>query len=844
MSTEPNVPTDGTETVDFAAELTNTEIADEMEQSYIDYAMSVIAGRSLPDVRDGLKPVQRRLLYAMHEEGVTSNTSHRKSSSIVGDTMGNYHPHGDSSIYDTLVRMAQPFSMRHPLVDGQGNFGSVDGDPPAAMRYTEARMEAISKELLRDIGKETVDYQSNYDDRLEEPLVLPAGFPNLLVNGSSGIAVGMSTNIPPHNLGEVIDATTHLIENPSADADSLINFVKGPDFPTGAKIVGREGIYKAYKTGRGKVRVRADINVEHNPSGNDKIHIVELPFQQNKSRLVERIADDVNDGKIEGITDLRDQSDRNGINIVIEVSQRARTDVVKNKLLDNHLEKTFGIINLALVDGQPRVLTLKEMLEEFVKHRKNVVTRRTQYDLSEAEHEAHILSGRLTALASIEDVVELIRGAETRNDARDDLTESFDLDEEQANHIVRMQLGSLTSLEEEEIQQDYEDVQQEIKEYKSILNNEDELLTVIKDELKGIKEAYANDRRTQIIEDTGTVTHEDLIADEEIAIVLTDEDYVKRMPLETFKNQNRGGKGVIGINLKDGDSVTGVFHASTHDVLLFFTTHGKVHELKAYNIPEFSRTARGTSAQNLFKLDDGEEITAVVNADELQDDTHLALITKNGYIKKTDVENFKSIQRGGIIAMSLEDGDTLSDATISSGNSDFMVSTTDGKTIRFSENDVRSMGRTARGVGAMKLNDGQHISGFVTVENNYPTSFLTITNNGYGKRTNVNEYRQQARNGKGVIDIKTGGRNGLVKDVKGVSEGDELLIMSSQGKIMRTNVHEISEVSRNTKGVNVISLSETDTVASVASVPKEALEEDEDSESENEEDTADENDTE
>ncbi len=836
MSTESTPPMVEPTDVDYAAEVTDMEIADEMEQSYIDYAMSVIAGRSLPDVRDGLKPVQRRLLYAMHEEGVTNNTSHRKSSSIVGDTMGNYHPHGDSSIYDTLVRMAQPFSMRQPLVDGQGNFGSVDGDPPAAMRYTEARMASISRELLRDISKNTVDYQSNYDDRLEEPVVLPAGFPNLLVNGSSGIAVGMSTNIPPHNLNEVIDATTHLIDNPEAEVSDLMEFVKGPDFPTGAKIVGYEGIHNAYKTGRGKVRVRADINIEYNESGNDKIHIVELPFQQNKSRLVERIADDVNDGEIEGITDLRDQSDRNGINIVIEVSQRARTDVVKNKLLDNHLEKTFGIINLALVNGQPQVLTLKQMLSEFVKHRKEVVTRRTQHDLDEAQHESHILEGRLTALSSIEDVVELIRGAETRTDARDGLTEVFELDEEQADHIVRMQLGSLTSLEEEEIQQEYDDVQDEIANLKSILENEDELLTVIKDELDSIKDKYGNERRTQIIEDTGTVTHEDLIADEEIAIVLTDDDYVKRMSIDTFKTQSRGGKGVIGINLKDGDSVTGVFHASTHDVLLFFTTHGKVHELKAYNIPEFSRTARGTSAQNLFKLDDGEEITAVVNADELEDDTHVALITKNGYIKRTNVENFKSIQRGGIISMRLEDGDTLADATISTGNSDFLVSTTDGKTIRFDEEDVRSMGRTARGVNAMRLNEGASISGFITAKDGIPQSLLTITEYGYGKRTDVNEYRQQARNGKGVIDIKTEGRNGNVKDVKGVTEDDEFIIMSSQGQIMRSSVNEISEVSRNTKGVNIMTLDETDTVASVASIPHEALidEDDEDDEEDSE----------
>ncbi len=824
MSSEtPQNPIVEPQNVDYAAEVEDTDIADEMEQSYIDYAMSVIAGRSLPDVRDGLKPVQRRILYAMDEEGVTSRSSHRKSSSIIGDTMGNYHPHGDSSIYDTLVRMAQPFSMRHPLVDGQGNFGSVDGDPPAAMRYTEARMTALSSELLSNIGKNTVNFQPNYDDRLEEPTVLPAGFPNLLVNGSSGIAVGMSTNIPPHNLGEIIDATTHLIDNPDATAEDLIEYVEGPDFPTGAKIVGRDGIYSAYKTGRGKVRMRATIEVEQNPNGNDKIHIVELPFQQNKSRLVERIADDVNEGDIEGITDLRDQSDRNGINIVIEVSQRARTDVVKNKLLDKHLEKTFGIINLALVDGQPQVLTLKQMLNEYLKHRKEVVRRRTQYDLDEAEHEAHILAGRLTALESIEDVVELIRNAETRDDARDNLTEEFDLDEEQANHIVRMQLGSLTSMEEEEIQTEYDATLEEIDRLTTILESESELFGVIKDELEEVKDKYANDRKTQIIEDVGEVTHEDLIADEEIAIVLTDDDYVKRMSLDTFSTQNRAGKGVIGINLKDGDNVNSVFHASAHDTLLFFTNHGKVHEIKAYNIPEFSRTARGTSAQNLFRLDEGEEIMSVVTADELDDDLQLALLTEKGYIKRTHVENFRSVQSGGIIAITLGDDDKLVDTTISTGNNDFMVSTRNGKTIRFDEQDVRSMGRNARGVGAIKLDDDDAVSGFVTVEDGQKETLLTITENGYGKRTDVDEYRQQSRNGKGVIDIKTDSRNGRVKDVKNVSDGDEALIMTANGQIMRIGVEDVSVVSRNTKGVKVMTVADGDMVASVAAIPADAL---------------------
>src|SRR6056297_3311662 len=595
----------------------HVRIEDEMEQSYIDYAMSVIAGRALPDVRDGLKPVHRRILYAMHEMGVSSNTAHRKSSSIVGETMGDYHPHGDSAIYDTLVRMAEDFSMRYPLVDGQGNFGSMDGDPAAAMRYTEARMAPIAEELLEDIEKDTVDFSSNYDDRLQEPDVMPAKVPNLLLNGSSGIAVGMSTNIPPHNLGELVDATTHLIENPDATVEDLMEHVKGPDFPTGGNIVGRDAIYSAYATGRGRLRVRAEYEVDHD---DNTIVVTEIPYQENKARMVERIAEDVNEGKIEGVRDLRDESDRNGVRIVVELKRGANVDVVENQLLEHHLENTFGVINLALVDGQPRVLTLKETLEHYVEHRKEVVRRRSEYDLAEAEDRAHILEGRLTALENVDDVVELIQDSEDRDAAKEALIETYDFSTDQADHIVRMQLGSLTSMEAAEIESEYEDVQANIERLETILENESELLSVIKEELREIKEEYADDRRTSIIEDQGTVTHEDLIAEEEVVVVVTEDDYVKRMPAERFDPQGRGGKGIIGADVKEGDRVSKVFRANTHDYLLCFTNHGQVYRLKTYEIPEMSRTARGKSAINIIDLDDGEEITAVVDTDAFEDD--------------------------------------------------------------------------------------------------------------------------------------------------------------------------------------------------------------------------------
>ncbi|WP_435551452.1 DNA gyrase subunit A [Natrinema sp. CGMCC1.2065] len=802
----------------------NVRIEDEMEQSYIDYAMSVIAGRALPRVEDGLKPVHRRILYAMHEMGVSSGSSHRKSSSIVGETMGDYHPHGDSPIYDAMVRMSQDFSMRYPLVDGQGNFGSMDGDPPAAQRYTEARMSPISEELLADIEKDTVDFSANYDDRLQEPDVLPAAFPNLLVNGSSGIAVGMSTNIPPHNLGEVIDATIELIDDPDATVEDLMEHVKGPDFPTGANIVGRDAIYSAYKTGRGRLRVRAEFEVEEWKNGRERIVITELPFQANKARLVERIADDVNEGEIDGISDLRDESDRDGVRIVVELNRGANAEVVKNKLLENHLEKTFGVINLALVDGQPRVLSLKETLEEYVAHRREVVRRRSEYDLAEAEDRAHILEGRLTAVENAEDVVELIQNSETRSDAKENLQDAYDFSADQADHIVRMQLGSLTSMEAAEINEEYEEVQAEIERLTAILESEAELLAVIKDELREIKAEYADDRRTSIVEDEGTVTHEDLIPEEEVVVVMTEDDYVKRMPIDQFDPQGRGGKGIIGADVKEDDRVATVFRANTHDYLLCFTNQGEVYRLKTYEIPEMGRTARGKSAVNILDLDPGEDITAIVDTDALEDDEYVTMATRNGYVKRTAGEAFDNIRSTGIIAADLEAGDELVDVEVTDGSQDLVIATEGGMTIRFDEDEVRAMGRNARGVNGIKLQDGDAVAGLVATDEGDEQALLTVTENGYGKRTPLSEYSTQSRYGKGLIDIKTGERNGPVTAVKAVSDDDQLVLMSERGQIVRTRVDEISTVSRNTMGVIVMDVEEGDAVAAVDDIPAAAAE--------------------
>ena len=809
-----DVPESGDEA--FAADVETARIEQEMEQSYIDYAMSVIAGRALPDARDGLKPVHRRILYAMHEAGVTSRASHRKSSSVVGETMGDFHPHGDSAIYDALARMAQDFSMRAPLVDGQGNFGSIDGDPPAAMRYTESRMSPIAEELLADIEKDTVDFSPNYDGRKREPEVLPAAFPNLLVNGSSGIAVGMSTNVPPHNLGEVIDATIHLIDDPDCTVEDLMDHVVAPDFPTGANIVGRNAIHKAYKTGRGRLRVRAEMEVTE-----ERIVVTELPYQANKARLIERIAEDVNDGKLDGVRDLRDESDRDGIRIVIELKRGANPEVVENQLLESHLETTFGVINLALVDGQPRVLDLKETLSVYLDHRREVVRRRSEYDLDAAESRAHILEGRLTALENADEVVELIQDAEDRDAAKQALQAVFGFSDDQVDHIVAMQLGSLTSMEAAEIEDEYESVQARIERLTEILEHESELLGVIEDELREIKDEYADERRTRIIEDTGEVTDEDLIPQEDTLVVVSEDDYIKRMSLSTFRAQNRGGKGLIGADLKAGDRVSSVFLANTHDYLLCFTNHGQVYKLKTYQVPEMSRTARGKSAVNLLDLDDGEEIEAVVDCENLEEGAgrYLTMATRNGRVKRTAVEEFGNILSTGIRAIRLEESDELADVELTDGDHDLIAASADGMSIRFDESEVRPMGRNARGVGGIKLDPDDHVVGLAAVDPDEHDWVLTVTGNGYGKRTAIDAYRQQSRYGKGLIDIKTNERNGAACAIDAVSAGDHLVVMSEDGQIMRTPIEGISTVGRNTMGVIVMELDAGDAVASVAVIP-------------------------
>jgi DNA gyrase subunit A len=836
-SDRPDQPTD---TEVPAANIEHVRVEDEMEQSYIDYAMSVIAGRALPDVRDGLKPVHRRILYAMHEMGVTPGSSHRKSSSIVGDTMGDYHPHGDSAIYDTLVRMAQEFSLRYPLVDGQGNFGSMDGDPPAAMRYTEARMAPIAEELLADIENDTVDFQPNYDDRLEEPEVLPAKLPNLLLNGSSGIAVGMSTNVPPHNLSEVVDAVVHLIHNPDCEVSDLMEHVEGPDFPTGGNIVGREAVYSAYATGRGRLRMRAEYEVKRRDTGADRIVITELPYQANKARIVERIANDVNEGTIEGVSDLRDESDRNGVRIVVDLKRGANADVVENQLLESHLESTFGVINLALVDGQPQVLTLKETLEHYLDHRKEVVRRRSQHDLEEARDRAHILEGRLKAVDRAEAVVNVITETEDRTQAQAVLEgdldprtiegvdldypvvqSSFDFSAAQAEHILRMQLGSLTSMEAQAIRDEYEEVQERIEYLRSVLASEETLLGVIEDELRDLEATYGDERRTSIMEAEGEVTHEDLIPEEDCVVVLTEQDYIKRMPADTFDPQRRGGKGIIGADPKEGDSVSTVFRANTHDYLLCFTNHGQVYRVKTYEIPEMSRTARGKSAVNVIDLADDEEITAVVDTDVFDTDECLTMVTRKGYIKRTCAADFENIRSTGLIAATIDEDDALVDVEVTDRAGDLVVATEGGMTIRFDEREVREMGRDARGVRAVDLQDGDRVAGVVATDADDERALLTVTRNGYGKRTRLEEYRPQSRYGKGLVDIDTGERNGRVTTVKAVDDDDDLVAMSERGQIVRTPVDDISTQGRNTMGVTVMDLEPGDRVASVTIVPGE-----------------------
>ena len=790
-------------------------LADEMRNSYIDYAMSVIVARALPDVRDGLKPVHRRILYAMQEAGMTPTKPYKKSARIVGEVLGKYHPHGDSSVYDAIVRMAQDFSIRYLLADGHGNFGSVDGDPAAAMRYTEVRMSRISEYMLQDIEKETVDFVPNYDESLKEPAVLPAKFPQLLVNGSSGIAVGMATNIPPHNLSEVIDGTLMLIDNPDASIEELMTAIKGPDFPTGGLILGTEGIKQAYLTGRGVIKMRAKTRIETLSNGKPRIIVSELPYQVNKARLVEKIAELVREKTIEGITDLRDESDRKGMRIVIELRRDANAQVILNQLYKHtQLQDSFGAILLALVDGHPRVLNLKEILHYYIKHQQDVITRRTQYELRKAEARAHILEGLTIALDHLDAVITTIRESRTADIAREALMEGFKLSEKQAQAILDLRLQRLTGLEREKIEEEYQEVLKNIEWLKSVLADVNKILQIIKEELTAVKEKFGDERRTRLTIDFSQMDAEDLIAEEDVVITLTHNNYIKRMPLDTYRNQRRGGRGVIGMGTKAQDFVENMLITTTHHNILFFTNRGRVYHLKGYEIAESSRQAKGTAIINLLPVENGEKITAVIPIKEYSEDKYLFMATSQGIVKKTNLSEFDTARKGGIIALTLAEGDELIGVRLTDGENNVILGTRDGMAICFAESDVRSMGRIARGVRGIRLTDGDVVIGMDNLKDE--AEILTVSVKGYGKRTPVSEYRNQTRGGKGIINLKVTEKTGEVVGLRVVHPGQEFMLITTAGVVIRTNVDEISVIGRNTQGVMLMKTDEDDQVSSLA----------------------------
>lgn len=794
-------------------------IEDEMKKSFIDYAMSVIVSRALPDVRDGLKPVHRRILYSMYELGLSPDKPFRKSARIVGDVLGKYHPHGDSSVYDAMVRMAQDFSTRYILVEGHGNFGSIDGDSPAAMRYTEARMSRIAMEMLADINKDTVDFMPNFDETLKEPTVLPSKFPNLLVNGSSGIAVGMATNIPPHNLGEVIDGTIALIDNPDISVEEMMRYIKGPDFPTGGIILGTQGIKEAYITGRGKITIRARTNIEELPNNRSRIIVTEIPYQVNKARLIEKIAELVRDKKIEGISDIRDESDREGMRIVIEVKKDANPNVVLNYLFKHtQMQETFGVIMLALVDGEPKVMGLKELLTHYINHQKDVLIRRTRYDLEKAEARAHVLEGLLVALDHIDEVINIIRSSRTVQIARDSLMERFGLSERQAQAILDMRLQRLTGLEREKIEEEYAELKNTIQYLKDVLASDAMQYKIIKEELLAIKEKYSDDRRTEITFSPGEINIEDLIDEYDVVVTLTHRGYVKRTPLSTYKSQRRGGKGISGLQTRDEDFVQDIFVTTTHKSILFFTSTGRVYILKAYEIPEAGRQARGTAIINLLQLMPGERIEAVFPVDDIEDEKYLVMATRKGFIKKSPIKEFKNIRKSGLIAITLREDDELVGVELTNGKQEIMLASHKGMAIRFNEADVRPMGRTAMGVKGMELDKDDYIIGMQLVaEDGY---VLTISEKGYGKRTPIDEYRAQNRGGKGIITMNVTEKTGNLVGLEMVTEDDELMIINSNGIIIRIEVKDISVIGRNTQGVLLMRTDEGESVVSVAKINK------------------------
>lgn len=800
------------------ARFPKVDISHEMRESFISYAMSVIVSRALPDVRDGLKPVHRRILYAMHDMGLTPDKPFRKSANVVGEVMANYHPHGDSSIYEAMVRMAQDFNMRYMLVEGQGNFGSVDGDPAAAMRYTESRFSKLALELLRDIDKETVDFTPNYDGRKEEPVVLPSRFPNLLLNGASGIAVGMATNIPPHNLTEVVDGVIAMIDNPDITIQDLMKIIKGPDFPTAGEILGYSGIRRAYETGRGSIIMRAKTQIEEDGKGKPRIIVTEIPYQVNKARLVEKIAELVREKKIEGITDLRDESDRKGMRIVMELRRDVIPKVVLNNLFKHtQMQSTFGVNMLALVDSRPRVLNLRDMLFYYLEHQRVIIRRRTEYDLKQAEARAHILEGLRIALDHIDEIISLIRSSQTTEEARTGLMENYTLSYEQAQAILDMRLQRLTGLEREKIENEYQELMVKIAELRSILADEAKIYAIIREELGEIKEKFGDARRTEITFDENHIEDADLIPEEDVVITLTHDGYIKRLPVSTYRSQKRGGRGVQGLGTKDDDFVEHLYITNSHDYIMFFTSKGKVYRLKGFEIPDLSRTAKGTPIINLIQIEKGERVSAVIPVKEFDQEHFLFFATKKGIIKKTTLESYENIRKGGLIAVNLREDDELIGVRLTDGQQEIIMGTHKGMSVRFNEGDVRTMGRNATGVKGITLDDDDDVIDMDVIKPN--AEVLIVTANGYGKRTPVDEYRIQSRGGKGIKTHNVTDRSGPVVGLKVVEPEEDLMIITTSGIIIRTEMKGISVMGRYTQGVKLIRLSENEQVGSVAKCP-------------------------
>ncbi len=808
------------------AKIIPVNIEKEMKSAYIDYSMSVIVSRALPDVRDGLKPVHRRVLFGMKELGLTSNKAHKKSARIVGEVLGKYHPHGDSSVYFTMVRMAQDWSMRYTLVDGQGNFGSVDGDSPAAMRYTEARLKKIAEAMLEDIDKETVDFQLNFDDSLEEPTVLPTRIPNLLVNGASGIAVGMATNMAPHNLSDTIDAIVAFIDNKEIETDELIKIIKAPDFPTGASIYGYQGVIDAYKTGRGRIVMRAKSHIETKASGREQIIVTEIPYQVNKASLIAKVADLVNNKKIEGISYANDESDRNGMRIVFTLKRDAIANVVLNKLYKNTVMQTsFSVNNIALVNGRPKLLNLKELISHYVDHRHDVVLRRTQYELRKAEERAHILEGLIIASDNIDEVIEIIKKSKSPNEAKERLQERFNLSEIQSGAIVDMRLRQLTGLEQEKLRNEYDELLKTIAHLREIIEKEELRMQIIKDELLEIKEKFGDERKTEIIYSSAEFNPEDFYADDEVLITISNLGYIKRTDLTEFKTQNRGGKGSKGSTTRDEDFLRHMYVATMHNWLLFFTEKGKCFWMKVYDIPEGSKTSKGRAIQNIINIEPDDKVTAYMKVTTLSDEDYLnnnniIFATKNGTIKKTSLEAFSRPRQNGINAITINEGDRLISAKLTNGSNDIMLAAKNGKAIRFKETDVRNMGRTAAGVRGIRLNDNDEVIGMICVENNNEEHVLVVSENGYGKRSLLEDYRITKRGGKGVKTINITEKTGKLIAIKNVQDGDDLMIINKSGLTIRLNVDTIRVAGRATQGVRLIKLKEGDSIASVAKVDR------------------------